>query len=103
MWVDAICIDQTNLIERGQQVQLMHKIYKEAYDAVIWLGIASEDIELAFELIELFRDLYADCDDAHRKTGVWDLSRWGTRESWDIESHMEALVKLLDRPWFYRI
>lgn len=103
IWVDAICVNQTDLIERGEQVQIMHRIYKEAFDTMIWLGPSTDDSHLAFELIELFCDVHAECDDFHRRTGVWDLTRWGTRESWDIERHMEALVELLERPWFYRV
>ena len=30
LWIDAICINQENLKEQGQQVQLMAKIYSKA-------------------------------------------------------------------------
>lgn len=30
LWIDAICIDQGNVKERGHQVEQMSKIYKEA-------------------------------------------------------------------------
>ncbi|KAF2686157.1 hypothetical protein K458DRAFT_208860 [Lentithecium fluviatile CBS 122367] len=38
MWVDAVCIDQENLKERGQQVQFMALIYAYAAKVVVWLG-----------------------------------------------------------------
>lgn len=38
LWIDAICIDQANDHERGQQVQLMKSIYKSAHHVFIWLG-----------------------------------------------------------------
>ncbi|KAK8112591.1 HET-domain-containing protein [Apiospora sp. TS-2023a] len=38
VWVDAICIDQTNISERGHQVQLMPKIYAHAYTVLIYIG-----------------------------------------------------------------
>ena len=38
LWIDAICIDQGNLLERSQQVQRMGSIYKTANQVIIWLG-----------------------------------------------------------------
>ena len=40
LWVDAICINQEDTIERGQQVQLMGIIYSKASQVLIWLGEA---------------------------------------------------------------
>ena len=38
MWIDAICIDQHNNVERSSQVQRMNSIYMSANQVVIWLG-----------------------------------------------------------------
>jgi hypothetical protein len=38
LWVDAICIDQRNIEERGKQVQLMGMIYWKADRVLVWLG-----------------------------------------------------------------
>ncbi|KAI8629876.1 heterokaryon incompatibility protein-domain-containing protein [Xylariaceae sp. FL1651] len=38
MWIDAICISQVDLAERGSQVLLMQKIYSTAKSVVVWLG-----------------------------------------------------------------
>jgi hypothetical protein len=38
LWIDAICIDQNNTAERGQQVAMMGEIYKRANAVLIWLG-----------------------------------------------------------------
>ncbi|KAK8906249.1 hypothetical protein QC760_004846 [Botrytis cinerea] len=38
LWVDAVCINQEDIPERGMQVQQMRRIYKEAKDVMIWLG-----------------------------------------------------------------
>lgn len=37
LWIDAICIDQCNLAERGQQVSMMGEIYKSARRVLVWL------------------------------------------------------------------
>ncbi|EMC92640.1 hypothetical protein BAUCODRAFT_40580, partial [Baudoinia panamericana UAMH 10762] len=38
IFIDAICIDQGNIEERGMQVTLMGEIYKSAQEVVVWLG-----------------------------------------------------------------
>ena len=36
LWIDALCINQTDLDEKNAQVTLMYKIYSQARDAVIF-------------------------------------------------------------------
>jgi hypothetical protein len=38
IWVDAVCIDQSNVAERSQQVGLMSAIYTTARNVIVWLG-----------------------------------------------------------------
>ncbi|KAG8533512.1 uncharacterized protein KY384_002298 [Bacidia gigantensis] len=52
LWIDALCIDQANLQERGEQVKLMGAIFKQAKLVIGWLGAASETTDLAFDSIE---------------------------------------------------
>lgn len=49
-FIDAICIDQTNLPERNQQVQMMGEIYTHCEVTIAWLGqgIAEADSTLPF-------------------------------------------------------
>jgi hypothetical protein len=55
-WVDAICINQENIPERGQQVQLMKAIYESAEQVLVWLGPSSDDSDLAMDLIDEITD-----------------------------------------------
>lgn len=50
-WIDAICIDQSNVMERNHQVQIMRKIYSNARSVSVWLGKAdaSFDSDIAME------------------------------------------------------
>ncbi|KAK1830426.1 heterokaryon incompatibility protein-domain-containing protein [Podospora conica] len=43
IWIDALCIDQTNPSERQHQVLLMHKIYSRAKHVVVWLSSSELD------------------------------------------------------------
>ncbi|KAK4448886.1 heterokaryon incompatibility protein-domain-containing protein [Podospora aff. communis PSN243] len=38
LWIDAVCIDQSNLAEKGPQVENMANIYRNAAQVVAWLG-----------------------------------------------------------------
>ena len=39
LWVDFICIDQSNVEERNSQVALMSFVYTRAFQVVAWLGL----------------------------------------------------------------
>jgi hypothetical protein len=56
-WIDAICIDQSNVQERNHQVQLMKVIYSQAESISIWLGPVEEG-SLCVEAVEFLRDVY---------------------------------------------
>lgn len=42
VWVDAICVDQKNIEERGHQVQLMPNIYSGAQTVLVYVGEAAD-------------------------------------------------------------
>jgi ankyrin repeat protein len=42
-WIDAICVDQTNVHERNSQVAFMNEIYKAAARVIVWLGPGSDE------------------------------------------------------------
>ncbi|KAK0113332.1 hypothetical protein ONS96_014197 [Cadophora gregata f. sp. sojae] len=50
-WIDALCIDQTNIPEKGYQVRLMQTIYTRAFSLVVWLGSGSRESDRAIEFI----------------------------------------------------
>ncbi|PMD21123.1 HET-domain-containing protein [Hyaloscypha hepaticicola] len=81
LWVDAICIDQSSLEERKQQVQLIAKIYSKAHRVIIWLGRGAVDTEEALE----------------------DIRLAANEESTKKEMNQQAILNLLQRPWFQRI
>lgn len=47
LWIDSICIDQTEeaTAERNVQVALMGQIYKSAAKVVVWLGESQRSVE----------------------------------------------------------
>lgn len=43
MWIDALCIDQNNDVEKGPQVARMGQVYRSAERISIWLGREEND------------------------------------------------------------
>jgi hypothetical protein len=84
LWVDALCINQNDNEEKGQQIRLMAEIYSKASRVIIWLGQAEKDSDLALEIIHLAAD-----DTSTNSLGN-ELSK-------------QAIRTLLQRSWFKRI
>ncbi|SMR45416.1 unnamed protein product [Zymoseptoria tritici ST99CH_3D1] len=49
VWVDAICIDQENFVERAAQVGIMAQIYNGASKVMVWIGHSDTDQKSALE------------------------------------------------------
>ena len=52
VWVDAICINQHDRLERNQQVKNMREVYERADKVIVWLGPEDEHSLNAFSLIQ---------------------------------------------------
>ncbi len=52
LWIDAVCINQHNAQERGNQVQRMSEIYSKAESVLIWLGSGNSDGEIALSFLK---------------------------------------------------
>ncbi|KAJ4296336.1 hypothetical protein N0V90_006381 [Kalmusia sp. IMI 367209] len=99
IWVDALCIDQANLPERGHQVQLMSEIYKDALKVVVWLGAENSSTCASLNLIRAI----ASVNPAERsqKAHPSQLSPQSTDIISDLK-HWVALAEFFQRTWFVR-
>jgi hypothetical protein len=52
LWIDAICINQTDDEEKDQQVKIMSQIYKKSCRVLAWLGVGTENTDIALEYHE---------------------------------------------------
>jgi hypothetical protein len=69
MWIDAICIDQTNLSERNQQVSMMRDIYARADMVLLWIGDEIAHSKEAFGLIVKLAKFWQIREVARSQTG----------------------------------
>ncbi|PMD47950.1 HET-domain-containing protein [Hyaloscypha variabilis F] len=54
LWIDALCIDQTDSTERASQVLLMGDIYSSAKGVIVWLGKQIPVLDDVLWLIERY-------------------------------------------------
>jgi hypothetical protein len=85
LWVDAVCINQGNELEKEQQIRIMAKIYAQANCVVVWLGEGADDSDHALEAIRV-------------AGGGKESSK-----SLNNEAIYKAVLALLQRAWFRRI
>lgn len=90
IWVDAICIDQHNILERSHQVSRMNDIYSQASNVIVWLGEPRSDAALAFGFLEEF---------GHTGDEHLPLDRVGR----NAEQIAMSVRSLLTRSWWTRI
>jgi hypothetical protein len=84
LWIDAICINQSDELERSVQVGYMGEIYESARRVVVWVGEADE-LGKSDRAMEFLGDI---------ETIFYSWDGW--------KQNMEALNELLSRPWFSR-
>lgn len=113
-WVDAICINQVNDVERSEQVELMTRIYQQAAAVTIWLGEPSGETELAFAKMRAVESPIANPSfEQDKRSEEAPGPRLSTLpEARDIIStavqrdsirEWDAIIKLLDNPYFQRV
>jgi hypothetical protein len=53
LWIDQLCINQDDDIEKSEQVQLMKAIYQGAKEVIVWLGPAADESDRLFDALSL--------------------------------------------------
>jgi len=93
LWVDAICINQTDLAEKSSQLKMMRDIYTSAERVVVWLGEEyNAQVALSFldQIESKLDDPYLD---AVRQDTELDRFKWEA---------LGDLFNVQNRPWWSR-
>lgn len=104
LWVDAICINQNDLDERGQQVALMSEIYGAPPLTISWLGLESAEEKSDFAvdwIIKISKDV-EEADDPESlewlEKNAKDLLKGNTQGPvWS------SIGSMLHRPYWTRV
>ncbi|KAF6784015.1 ankyrin repeat and sam domain containing protein 6 [Colletotrichum sojae] len=105
LWVDAICIDQSNIKERGHQVGWMGELYRHADEVLCWLGHTEHTVGHILALLEKFR---TQVPLAAWKNWPVNDARW--RRVWEDmhpnqsrHDYPSQLKCLMAKEWFSRV
>ncbi|OHF03758.1 hypothetical protein CORC01_01077 [Colletotrichum orchidophilum] len=90
LWIDSVCIDQSNAVEKSQQVGLMREIFEEATSTIGWLG-KSPVAAKAFDLVRRI----AIAEEMNQK----ELLSLKSSPS----SGWQELLALMNNSWFNRV
>lgn len=109
VWIDSVCINQTDLEERAQQVLLMGQIYRAGCINVIYLG--NTDIPGTYKALEnihaIYEEIRADTNNfANFESYIMGKAEDG-REYWRTsqtplvtELAVDALIGFFSKRWF---
>lgn len=118
-WIDAICVDQSNVLERNAQVAIFADVFRAAQSITIWLGPEDQFTADALAAVEAISPLMAlSAANTTRETKrAWDDISYTDffDEGWYSKvaevaglqgnvTHRQwlGLLALLSRPWFQR-
>ncbi|KAF2811268.1 uncharacterized protein BDZ99DRAFT_415778 [Mytilinidion resinicola] len=106
LWIDAVCINQEDEIERNEQVKRMANIYRLAERVVVWLGPQVDRSRLAIKTLDHIGAQLEYNKDNSRVVSpaamepTWFYHRsalpYGSNTWRDVE-------KLIERAWFKRL
>jgi hypothetical protein len=97
IWIDQICINQRDTVERNQQVRLMHAIFRDAHRVLVWLGAdADGHAPRAFQLANALRSIFED------KLLSSLCKSKGANFDWIPVENWKSLRELNKLPWFRR-
>lgn len=99
LWVDAVCINQDDNLERTHQVSIMRHIYEHAFRVLVYLGPAWVGCE---EVFEFFEASASDPDIHYNENRSPHVVVKGKTvgESSELQGYLGAFFKL---PWWERI
>jgi hypothetical protein len=98
LWIDSICIDQSSVEERGQQVGLMGEIYKLAQRVIAWLGEGDATSAKAMQSLMGVGNIASDTDLERRQRSM------GIVFGMNIKNQSEDPIgPLFTRSWFSRM
>jgi ankyrin repeat protein len=111
VWVDAICINQEDVKERGHQVAQMTSIYKNAEKVVVWLGRSDLDTGSVFRHMRQLEKVatehaYHDWEVSDRRwQDLWSTAKPMLDEestNW-LHQQRRGLESIFRQPWFTRV
>jgi len=80
LWIDAICINQSDSQEKSHQVAFMQSIFAHSRTVIVWLGLDSEGLQ-----------------------PLWALQESEMASPVEDQAYFTAIISLASKPWFSRV
>ncbi|CAI6085088.1 unnamed protein product [Clonostachys chloroleuca] len=105
LWIEALCVDQSNVEERNVQAAMMTQILSQARMVIGWLGVDDATTSTAYKLM-------MECDSIRPSIVYYLQYKWdtGVDQEMEIDSEsdtsllstreVQAIMTLLERSWF---
>jgi hypothetical protein len=105
LWIDAICVNQQNLKERGHQVKRMADIYSKADRVLIWLGPESQNSARALLCMEHIASKVKVNWHNYEISATTEEIHWSDQSIAMplLEEDWLAIYHFIHRPWFERL
>jgi hypothetical protein len=98
LWVDAICINQSDELEKADQIPLMSRIYSEATKVIAWLGPSFKGSD---EILRELPDLVKSVNRINGYAYMDKITAYGLPPRDDLL--WRGLADLMSLPWFRRL
>jgi len=67
IWIDALCINQSDVTERNQQVHMMGRTYSNAERVLVWIGLEDDQTQVAMDVFNRVWERYDSARRAQRR------------------------------------
>jgi len=97
LWVDALCINQRDDVERNIQVKRMAEIYNQATNVCVWLGVGDPNSKAVLDSIPKMLDgsNFDDYIEDESKSGIWQSLALLMRNEWFSRRYVRTSATLL--------
>ena len=111
VWVDALCIHQTDLEEKARQIRNLQLIFQKAERVIAWLGAATPVVGTIFVIVNNipqrpdrpYRMITYNSVETGLKFRASDLKTLLQQLSAEsLKQILDGFVELLSRPWLRR-
>ncbi|KAK5988410.1 Protein NO VEIN-like protein [Cladobotryum mycophilum] len=105
LWVDAVCINQKDNLEKKIQIHLMYHIFRLAKETIIWLGTEENDSDVVIKVLHgICSDPLPDSSSMTNSSFSQNAAAANDVESSDITiKNLQDFNQLLARSWFARV
>jgi hypothetical protein len=101
LWVDAVCINQSDDAEKSLQVSIMAKIYSSAKICLIWIGDEDKLSGPTMAFLQILGQ-FAKAFTASERSGDIDLPLRSDLQDINQAREWDNLDSFFSRPWFSR-